>query len=1069
LILLGCASWAQAGALGLRFCENRADGVVLEIPRETSAGAAVEPNVLIATPPDAHCSLSSSAARLVSITNEAVLRDRKIVSLTLARDAEVSAPVQFVLAFDRAYGSRGGPSRASSPWFEPVFRSLAANEPIPDGWRSDAALRASAPRVARPFPPAGPKVLKIRVSGAGRVAIAWDALARAFSLPADSRSPEELRRRLRLWHDGKPHPLQIESGVSASAATSGTRGLLSFEASPFSSRYTRWDAYWLTWDGYPFVVPPLGGTDPENKTPPEGGTTNLAGYPFVVPPLGGTDPENKTPRGKTPPEGGTTNLETVVRETAGIDDLLSTSGAGADLIYICHPEFLSEIQPLAQWRRQCGLRVAVVSSEAVADAFNFGRDEPEAIRRFLAWACANWPAPAPAYVALVGDASAEPKSTDSKAARNFISTIYGEVEKPPAGQGPGAPADPSGNLPADRDDDPPANDDAYVTLLAGSPLPQLMLGRISVNAPGQLAAIVEKLIAHERAPQPGPWRGRLLLIVDAGYERLFEPSITRRIPAHFDVERIDVRDYPCEDHYNLENTKISRPCREDVVRRLSEGAAAVHYAGHGGISLISHVKALFWTDVARLENAGRLPLFVQVSCRTGGFDWPEQEWNACLSEHLLRQPGAGALGVIAASRALFGDEVYLQELLFRAYRGRRSMALGEVRLLMKTPYLLNRRDRDFIDSYNLLGDPASRIVFPQPLERLVIDPPEAVAGSGREIRVKGYLPERSRPPDGWAALWWRDEAGRRVAAAERVEVRGGQFAATLRLSDEATSGRRLLVAFASISGATSAPIAGEAPDEYQGVAELRVLAPAREYPNDPEGQPDLAFAADRFEFVDPAPTDGETIRVRAVVENRGTVRSEPSKLSWTWRRTGEPQPPLPVAEAVVPALYPTERATLTLRWDPTHVAGLVENHLQIAPPRDEEQQSNNTVTRTIQIRTKPDLTLAAAPQWRRNGRELRVTLEVANAGETEARDVIAAVSAGNSSGPQLALGDPVAVAKRLDGGAGPARIEASFILPAAQPPLDYVYIELATAEPVSEIDKRNNRYRFALNRNLQAN
>ena len=807
---------------------------------------------------------------------------------------------------------------------------------------------------------------------------------------------------------------------------------------------------------------------------------------------------------------------------------------GADSVYIVHPDFAGELAPLVEWRRAQGLRVAVVTTDAAADAFNFGRDEPEAIRQLLAWACAHWPAPAPAYAVLVGDASAEPKTTGPAYARNFVSTYYGPGE------------------------DAPANDDGFATFLAGSPLPQLMVGRLSVNAPGQLGAIVEKILAHERAStssrrrlqvgqvanlpstssrrrlqvgqvanlpstsshrwlqNPDPpshgggykdirlltaaatktsafsrrrlqklltaaatktphgggykdcWRGRLLLLADIGYERLFDPGLTRFIPAHLDVARIDVRDFPVVDHYNLEHTKISPAGREAVLGAIDEGAAIVHYAGHGGISLISHAKVLFWTDVARLANAGRLPLFVQVSCRTGGFDWPEQEWNACLSELLLRRPEAGALGVLAAGRAIIGDEPFLQQLLFRAYRG--APALGEVRLLMKAPYLLLRPERDFIDSYNLLGDPASRLILPEPFERLEIEPKALEAGSGREIRVRGAFGDRVGAHEGresagvqridpaaeapaTVTLWWRDPAGRTFEAGSTAPQAGG-FSTVLRLPDGPRPGRWSLAAWA----ATNGPATGG----FQSVAHLDVSAPQRTYPDDPGGTPDLAFVENAFAFVTEELTDGETIQAVAAIENRGTARAQPARLSWSIQRPNERQGAVQVAGADIPALAATERTTITLRWDPFDTAGEIENSLRITPAPGEKEIVNNTALRTLRIRTKPDLALAGAPVWQRQGREVRLALAASNAGETPARDVQAVLSLGDSAGPRFALGRPLPIAERLDGGAQSQAVKAIALLPESPGGMDYIYIELGTAEPVSEMDKRNNRYRFAL-------
>jgi len=988
LAAAGAAAFADGG-LAIRFCENRPDRVVLEIVRTRAAeNPPADSETLVAVPSDAKCFLAGTGAKCVRFVGEAVLREIKIVSLAVGRlrpGKQLEYPARLELVFKRA-GAPHAPSRPrpSSPWFEPVFKALVINYPFPDSYRRMPEIRSpDEGTVGLPVPGGCRVALKVEVEPPGRVRV---PLERISHLLGRRFSADEARRRLRLWHCGRPWPFAIERSRDPSDGPA-----FCFDAEVFSSRYTPWDVYWIF----------------------EADGEDGAGVSGAK--------EKRPCRSTLPPANWRIERRTFERD-------LRNPRKGADIIYICHPAFARALAPLARWRRREGMRVAVVASDAVADAFNFGRDEPQAIRRFLAWTYAHWPPPAPAYAVLVGDASADPKSTAPEVARNFISTVY---------DGNGA--------------DPPAHDDAYVEFLGEGRLPQMMLGRLSVNEPGQMEAIAEKLVAHERRARPGPWRGRVLLLADNGYERLFAPSVVRWIPPHLDTPRIDVRDFPYVDHYNLARTKISPACREAVVRHLDEGAAAVHYVGHGGVSLVSHEKMFFWTDVARLTNFGRLPFFVQVSCRTGGFDWPEQEWKACLSELLLQRRGAGALGVFSASRALYGDEAYLQRCLFRAYCGKHSLTLGEVKMLAKVPYLLNRPEKDFINSYNLLGDPASKLVFPRPFERFEIAPRRIEARPGASVAVAGRLPVGRR---GRVVLWWRDPSGRKHEIARTVTTRSGELKAKAPLPDDAVPGRWRLLAYATVGLFHRL--------DYQGAASVEVVEVPRTYPDDPAGRPDLAFAGGGFEFADDDLTEGYTIMVRAVVENRGTRRSRPTRLTWEWAPLGQEgakSPSAKVCTVEVPALYPTQKKALSLRWDPFGVVGPIVNVLTIAPCPGEERIENNRTSRTLRIKTKPDLTLAAPPRWQIRRGRLRLALAVANLGETAAEGVEVKVWAGDSDGPRVSLAESLPVASRIEGGARSPERRWTLKWPRKVPPLDYLYIEVVTAEPVSEISKKNNRFR----------
>lgn len=983
-VLAAVAGRATGASLDIRFCANHRDHVELQLVRVPPNGDLPPPFILVAIPASTSGSIAGPVAGMVRVAGEARFRGIRLVSLAVDQTrpnlvSELGLPRRFRLEFDQPVPERAVSKSRPSPFMESLLRSLLLNYPYPDSYRAKQAAIPEGFSASRPIPAERETAVKIEVKGPGRVRIELDRLA---ELAGRRWTIDQARRQLRLWRNARPHAFAVGRDGA------GEGEWLWFDAPPLGSRYTAWDVYWLTW------------SDPGSGP----GSTDTPASPDEDP---GLRPEWRT-------------------SLRRFDDGIRRPPQGADIIYICHPEFLGEIGPLIEWRRQQGLRVALVRSDEIADEFNFGRDEPEAIRRFLAWTSVHWPAPAPAFVVLVGDASAKPRESAPDVSRNFIGTFYGE--------GP----------------DPPPHDDGFVKYTEDGRLPQMMLGRLSVNGPGQLAAIVEKLVAHEKQPRPGRWRGQLLLLADNGYERLFDDSITRYIPSHLDVPRIEVRDFPFVDHYNLENTKISPECEEAVVRRLSEGAAAVHYVGHGGVSLISHEKMLFWTDVARLKNSGKLPLFVQVSCRTGGFDWPEQEWNACLSEHLLRAPKAGALGVLSAARAIYGNEAYLQRLLFRVYRERRQLTLGEIKLAMKIPYLLNQPEVDFINSYNLLGDPASRQVFPAPFTRLSVEPRRVVLNGPVGIRFQAELPTTA-PVAG--EVQWRDPKGSLAGEPLRLSSNDGRLEGEIRLPDGAAPGQWTLIAYAAAKGSA---------EDFQQIATVEAVAPPVDYPDDPNGVTDLAFVSDKFEVIDQNPTDGDTIRVRAVVENRGTKRSSPARLIWSWAEAESDRKPTQVASSAVPALFPTERAPVVLRWDPTGVSGTISCALEIKPGGDEDAAGNNRAVQPLHILTKPDLTLAGTPVLERQDATLRVGLAVKNLGESAADLPGVRFSVGDEKGPRAPLAAAQEVAPRLEGGAVSPVRQWTFKLPPADPPFSHLYIEVLTARPVAEITKKNNRFRFEL-------
>ena len=95
---------------------------------------------------------------------------------------------------------------------------------------------------------------------------------------------------------------------------------------------------------------------------------------------------------------------------------------GADLIIVTVPQFRAALEPLVAARQKQGLRVAVVDIEQIYDTFSAGEPGPEAIRAFVQYARTHWPAPAPRYLLLAGDASYDPRGYLGGAEKDLVPT-----------------------------------------------------------------------------------------------------------------------------------------------------------------------------------------------------------------------------------------------------------------------------------------------------------------------------------------------------------------------------------------------------------------------------------------------------------------------------------------------------------------------------------------------------------------------------------------------------------------------------------------------------------------------
>ncbi len=112
-----------------------------------------------------------------------------------------------------------------------------------------------------------------------------------------------------------------------------------------------------------------------------------------------------------------------------VPDLIS-SGNAADYIIIYNQLFSSQAEQLRSHRAQFdNFRSVKVDIDDIIDIFNFGINDPIAIRNFLNYAFSNWQQPSVGYVCLFGRGSLDPKNNLNSPFyyRGFI-PVYGNPQ-----------------------------------------------------------------------------------------------------------------------------------------------------------------------------------------------------------------------------------------------------------------------------------------------------------------------------------------------------------------------------------------------------------------------------------------------------------------------------------------------------------------------------------------------------------------------------------------------------------------------------------------------------------------
>lgn len=362
----------------------------------------------------------------------------------------------------------------------------------------------------------------------------------------------------------------------------------------------------------------------------------------------------------------------------GVD--LRQAADGADYIVITPAEFAPAIQPLVEQRQAAGLRVQVVDRDDVFDSFSNGRPSPFGIRDFLRHAFENWPAPAPRFVLLVGDASYDYRNRLKGKFKNHLPTFL--LDTTYVGE--------------------TASDNWFVSFGGDDDYrPSMAIGRLPSQNVEQLRAMVNKILAYQASPPDGEWRRRVLLVADdddAAFTHMSDTLATDYLSKTYTIDKVYIGQTPT--------------ANADVLKTFDEGVSMVNYVGHGSLDVWGAEKALQSADLAKMSsNGGRLPLLVTMTCLTGFFHHPTAD---SLGEVLLRAPDKGIVAaLVPTSESVTSQQEPLADAFYRELLTVEGATVGEAMMRAKQSMPDNGKAyRDVMETFNLLGDPALRLVEP---------------------------------------------------------------------------------------------------------------------------------------------------------------------------------------------------------------------------------------------------------------------------------------------------------------------------------------------------------------------
>lgn len=387
-------------------------------------------------------------------------------------------------------------------------------------------------------------------------------------------------------------------------------------------------------------------------------------------------------------------------------------GPGADWVVVTTSRFRPQVKALAEHRRKGGFTPLIIEARELYDTFTHGDFDPKAIGMFVRKAHQDWKKK-PRYLLLVGDADhgADWISTKETIPTHLVMTDYN-----------GATAT-----------DAPFGD------VNGDGTCEVMVGRFPVRSRDDLLTVISRTIDLERRPPPGAWRRRVRFVagearfnpmIDGIIERTFRRVVSKEIPAAFRMSMT----------YGNPDSPFYWPAgrfSDRVISELNQGALVMTYVGHGSTRAFDRIRdpsggvhpILDVSSVPKIDARGRNAILAIIACWTGNFDQPGRD---SISELLLRKRG-GPAAIVASSRIShpYPDALFGLGLARAFFKSRKPLgdvfeeargimmqeASGSLAKIAK-PFLSKAIDpdtlvKDHLWLYNLLGDPALKIPFPE--------------------------------------------------------------------------------------------------------------------------------------------------------------------------------------------------------------------------------------------------------------------------------------------------------------------------------------------------------------------
>ncbi|MBI3232650.1 MAG: type IX secretion system sortase PorU, partial [Bacteroidetes bacterium] len=364
-----------------------------------------------------------------------------------------------------------------------------------------------------------------------------------------------------------------------------------------------------------------------------------------------------------------------------------------DMVILTHPDFMSEANRYADYKRAKGLRVKTITPQTIYNEFSCGVQDITAIRNYMKmlYDKATSVNDKPKYLLILADGSYDFKDR-VKNNTNLVPT-YESFDSYTTYSF--------------------CNDEYYGTLDDGEGYLidsqeeglDVAVGRIPVETALEAKQMVNKLIHYNSYESFGDWRQYVTVIGDdedgnihlqqaetvSNYIQTAEPglNLNKLYLDAYEKKVIDgIPSYP--------------DVKDELKRILDKGCLIVNYSGHGGPYQWAHEKIFDVTDIDALKNYNYLPIFMAATCDFGPFDNPELR---SAGEKLMLSNVGGGIAYLGTSRiANTGQNNPFNKGLFEKnmfeIKNGKYQTIGEAYMKIKNGGI------NLLRNFYLMGDPS---------------------------------------------------------------------------------------------------------------------------------------------------------------------------------------------------------------------------------------------------------------------------------------------------------------------------------------------------------------------------